>query len=425
MKRLTICLAIGLALALVISFSAIAQEEEVKKEEILFWTWAGGREITMLESKITRFEFIYPDIKVKMQPLPFVEYQTKLLSGHASGTAPDVAYYSQVMHKMFYDRGLLEDLWPYVKDDKVWLADYRPFLLDVHTFDSHYVGTGLGGWGTAMIFYNVDMFEENGIEGPPKTWEEYLDIAKRLTKDTNGDGKTNIFGCQNDGSFETYLVLLESFGGGVFNEDRSETIIDSPESIEAMQFWGELINEEKVHTPWVGTPGGVGFTYNNVAMGVYGIWSNGFWTTIIGDKFKFDIAPNPVKVAKSAPLSSSAYGVAIGSKHKDAAVKLAKYMASAAGQIENAFMGFAASSNPSLDFMYANSPVWAGKDYQALAETADYGKLMPLDVPRWEEVLRVLTKQRDLVLIGQETAEKAMEDAAKTIRDIMAGKEVY
>jgi len=75
--------------------------------------------------------------------------------------------------------------------------------------------------------------------------------------------------------------------------------------------------------------------------------------------------------------------------------------------------------------MYANSPVWAGKDYQALADTANYGKIMPLDVPRWEEVLRVLEKQRDLVLIGQEPAEKAMKDAAKTIRDIMAGKEVY
>ena len=40
------------------------------------------------------------------------------------------------------------------------------------------------------LFYRKDLFEEAGLdpEKPPKTFEEFLEYAKALTKDTDGDG---------------------------------------------------------------------------------------------------------------------------------------------------------------------------------------------------------------------------------------------
>ena len=40
------------------------------------------------------------------------------------------------------------------------------------------------------------LFEAEGIEEPPKTWTEFLDYAKRLTKDLDGDGEIDQWGFQ-------------------------------------------------------------------------------------------------------------------------------------------------------------------------------------------------------------------------------------
>jgi len=403
---------------LLISVAATAQDQKASKTKITFYTWAGGSEVDMLKAKIARFMFINPDIEVLFNAMPYDEYEAKLLSMHAGGKPPDVAYYSQLMHKSFYDKNLLEDLWPSVKDDKAWIGDYRPFLVKIHTFGGKYVGTSLGGWGCSMLFYNVDMFKQNGIAKPPSTWNEFKTIAKKLTKDTNGDGKTDVYGGQLDGSWETFEGTIRTFGGDVMNEDGSKCLLTGSSAIEGVQFWADMLLKDKILTPWVGTPGGVGFAYGNVGMSVAGIWSNGFWTETIGKKFQFDIAPIPGKKANT--LTSSCYGVGIGSPNKEQAIRMAKFMASAAGQIENAYMGFAASSNPSLDFLYGTTPVWAGKNYKAVAETADYGKLAAVGVTRnWAEALREVEKARDLVLTGKQSAKDAMTAAASAIEKII------
>lgn len=38
-----------------------------------------------------------------------------------------------------------------------------------------------------VLYYNVDMFKDAGI-AVPTTWEEWVAVAKALTKDTDGDG---------------------------------------------------------------------------------------------------------------------------------------------------------------------------------------------------------------------------------------------
>ena len=45
-----------------------------------------------------------------------------------------------------------------------------------------------------MLACNWPLFEEAGISRPPQTWDEFTSYAQRLTKDTNGDGKTDQWG---------------------------------------------------------------------------------------------------------------------------------------------------------------------------------------------------------------------------------------
>lgn len=45
-----------------------------------------------------------------------------------------------------------------------------------------------------VLAYQPALLKAEGIESPPKTWEEFADVVARLTKDSNGDGRTDQYG---------------------------------------------------------------------------------------------------------------------------------------------------------------------------------------------------------------------------------------
>jgi len=57
-------------------------------------------------------------------------------------------------------------------------------------------------WGvpwatTAMVLqYDEKLFREGGFAGPPEMWDEFMEIAQKLTKDTDGDGQIDQAGCE-------------------------------------------------------------------------------------------------------------------------------------------------------------------------------------------------------------------------------------
>ena len=105
------------------------------------------------------------------------------------------------------------------------------------------------------VFYNKALFEENGLELPsadpdnPWTWEEYVDVAKKLTKDY--DGKTPLDEGFNDQDVMTYgtvmptdfvkwLPLLYSNNSAIANDEGTELLINTPEGIEVIQAIADL-----------------------------------------------------------------------------------------------------------------------------------------------------------------------------------------
>ncbi len=74
---------------------------------------------------------------------------------------------------------------------------------------------------TLALFYNKDLFRQAGIAGPPKTWSEFLEAAKRLTV-KQGNRFTQIgYGVAPDGQDHHLVreVLLRQFGGRPYSDD--------------------------------------------------------------------------------------------------------------------------------------------------------------------------------------------------------------
>lgn len=100
-------------------------------------------------------------------------------------------------------------------------------------------------FGTNALWYNKNVFDEEGIPYPKPgwTWSELIETAKKLTKrDKNGNPIR--FGLYWD--FNTTGELILQFGGRQFTPDGTKCIVDSPEAIAAVQLSHDLMYKHKV-----------------------------------------------------------------------------------------------------------------------------------------------------------------------------------
>ena len=97
-----------------------------------------------------------------------------------------------------------------------------------------------------VVFYRTDLFEEAGITEFPKTWEEYEEAAKKLTKD---DVYGTIIEAKQAGEPVTHLVdWFYQAGGSIIDADNNVTV-NSPENAKAFNFMLKLMYEDESVMP--------------------------------------------------------------------------------------------------------------------------------------------------------------------------------
>jgi len=141
---------------------------------------------------------------------------------------------------------------------------YNGLVQDFMTFGGKTYGWQYGlpnnSWGQAMIFFNTKHLVDVGLS--PEyiynlqrdnnwTWDTFLDLCRRLTRDTNNDGITDIYAIHMDDAREFIKGLVFGNGGNFVTFDaqgRAQNAANSPAVIEALQFYNQLINEGLVMT---------------------------------------------------------------------------------------------------------------------------------------------------------------------------------
>jgi len=129
--------------------------------------------------------------KIVVTEVPFAEIFPKVQNDWSTGTnSIDVAVFAAGWGVELDAAGLLEDLDPYIaKDTKIDLADVAPYFREF--------GQKVGGktkmlmvdGDFQMVYYRKDVLEKAGLQ-PPKTWEDYIAVAKAIHgQDMNGDGQ--------------------------------------------------------------------------------------------------------------------------------------------------------------------------------------------------------------------------------------------
>jgi multiple sugar transport system substrate-binding protein len=154
------------------------------------------------------------------------------------GGAPDVATFKLSATPMFVNNNLLADLTDLVDgwEDKDDISDnlYDVMKSAGGSDDAMYVMP----WNIQVlyVYYRPSIFEEAGITEVPTTYEEFLEDIKKCTMDTDGDGKTDVYGFGMRGSSGGQ----EPWGSFIYAEGGSFDDLTSAESVQGMQDFIDL-----------------------------------------------------------------------------------------------------------------------------------------------------------------------------------------
>ncbi|MBE3584463.1 MAG: sugar ABC transporter substrate-binding protein [Limnochordaceae bacterium] len=307
---------------------------------IRFSEYPRPHEDEMLKGLLAKFTE-QTGIQVKYEPV--TDY-TKMTTEMVAGTAPDVVCWWGADFRAWAEQGFLADLDPYVqaqmKDD---LPDFAPGQIRGFRYQGKLIGLPQY-LGTVAVWYNRDMFDAGGLKYPgnDETWESMLTIARKLTV---SDGtKVSRWGWHIPMTLNDRLAYWVRQAGGEMQPPGDETklTLDQPAALKAMHFLQDLVWKYKVSP----TPAdiqyktvGDAFTAEMTAMGEDGSYLFSF----IMPKVKFQVGLAPLAQGpggRSTLATMDGYGMYTGSKHKDEAFALIRFLVSPyAMQVRALFQG--------------------------------------------------------------------------------------
>lgn len=245
----------------------------------------------------------YPQISVNRTTSPWGGYTEKFLTSVAGGAKYDVIYGWGGWRSLFIENNAIQPL------DEVVASDSDLNLDDFHDSAKEYVDGKLYGLTWAhmpdFIWYNKTMVEAAGAEDPKELamrgewdFDALYNFAKAIS--TPGDS-VPVYGYSfvelgTGGAMGTYSVLLAAMGGKMWNDDFTQSLMNSDENIALWEYVQKFFKEGL--SPFPGSGGGldpnIGFAGQRV-----GGFNTGPWQirTAVQDRwrdnFEIGFAPLP------------------------------------------------------------------------------------------------------------------------------------
>jgi multiple sugar transport system substrate-binding protein len=325
----------------ILSGCSSSKEEKASsdgKVELTFMFRGNPEELKAYKATVKRYEEVNKDVKVTMVQTAPDQYDTKLKSAIAGRKIPDVFFYNPAQVKAYANSGILLDITEHVegsadvKIDDIWEAGVNKYRFDGTTLGQGSIYGLPKDLGPFALGYNKTMFEEAGIPLPdkdkPYTWDEFINVAKQLTKDNDGDGKMDQYGT----GFNVNWALqpfVWSNGADWINEDGTKVTIDDPKFIEALQFFVDQQNKHQI-TPSIGDAQTLD-TYQRWLKGQLAFFPVGPWDMAAFKeqlKFEYDLLPWPAGSTGEAAAWVGSLGIGVGAttKHAKEAAELAMFL---------------------------------------------------------------------------------------------------
>lgn len=231
---LLVVLIISVALAFV--FWASAQEKVLRIGVYAGSSWdvPNSRENRVLDSLIKKFEKTHPHVKVVYESgIPKDDYADWLAEQVLKGEQPDLFMVPENDFSMLASTGALKSLDTLLTDDE--RKAFYPVAYEAGQYQEVSYALPVES-NPIMMCVNKDLLEKEGISIPESGWtlEDFYEICKKVTKDTNGDGVVDQYGITD----YTWQQALVAYGGHL--TDKSGINVDSSEMHQALSFMSKL-----------------------------------------------------------------------------------------------------------------------------------------------------------------------------------------
>ena len=363
----------------------------------------------------------YPNITVDFQLVPAERATDKLVTQVAGGNVPDAAYMDSSAVEDFSSRNSLVNLDSYIAgSDVIEQDDYVDGFRQAVEFDGSMFGLPFDG-ETTGLFYRTDLFEQAGIDGAPKTWEEFESAAQKLT-DT-GDKKYGFILFAPEAYYYWYPWLWQA-GGDLLSEDQSSVAFDDAAGQRAAEFYVGL---RKYSPPdYLSSnsyDGRVAFATGKVGMYMAGSWFGGTLKTEFPEiNDKWAAAPLPEGPAGCATtLAGDTLAVFDQSQNQDAAWLWIEFL----------------SEEKNLKaWTYGSKTTTLLPTRQSLLDDPELGKYNPwlqgfadnmkcavtsnITQPKWVQIEQGLNEKLGEALYGDIDPVDAVKEAAQQGEDLLA-----
>lgn len=417
--------------------------DSTKKDEVklTYVYWGSPAEDAAVKAALSAFMQANPGIMVEGMYLPGdldgSTYNAKMKSMAASGTMPDLGYFRP------------EEFGNYATNDYFLQLDD---LIKRDGMDTSYltqtwlkIGNKTYGAYTAaecqVMFYNKKVLEDAGVPLPPAqydaawSWDEFAANLRKVTLDKNGkhpgeagfDPK-NItrYGVVYDLWSAMYYPTIWSNGGDIISPDGKTALIDTPESIEAVQRLADLINKDYT-MPYMGAGSGLPAPTAMLANGQLAFWVTGQWAFLeVGaiENLSFGVAALPIQ-KKPAQLYLSGVNVVFKStKHPEEAWALQKWMMEPSKTLDLYTSGLWMPTKLSYYNDTAKLKEWIDNPVhpegykEAVLDSMAVARNEPIMIKNINQIWGdYLNPAFESIWIGSSSAEKALKAAAQKVRE--------
>jgi multiple sugar transport system substrate-binding protein len=383
--------------------------------QVSFMIWGDPAELAAYQELVAAFEAREPGIDVELVHIPSQsDYRQRLGTDFAAGTPADVVLLNYRRYAEFAARGLLEPLAPYLRgSDLLDEADFYREALDPFRWRGvlQCIPQNLS---SLVVYYDRDLFDAADVPYPAAgwTWDDFLATAKALTKDLDGDGRTDQFGLGTEVSLIRVAPFIWQNGGElVLVESNGQPIrlaVDQTRALEAIGWFVDLqlvhgvvpdALEEEAESSESRFLAGRTAMYLNSRRGV---------PTYRGAPFDWDVAPLPRRERAAGILHSDAYCMPTAARDKEATWAFIEFANSAEGQ---AIVSRTGRTVPSLRAVAESDafldPATRPAGSRAFLDAIPDLRAVPV-IPSWVDIEELASDELERAFYGQVPVDEAI-----------------
>ncbi|GAB3190558.1 ABC transporter substrate-binding protein [Nesterenkonia suensis] len=210
-------------------------------EEITFWTNHPGGSADIENELIDEFtEETGIAVNVVTSGANYEETSQRFQTAQGTGDVGDVVVLSDATWFPNYLNDSVVPLDELLEAADVETSGYVDALFEDYLYEGSHYGVPYAR-STPLFYYNMDHYEEAGIENPPETWEEVAEVSEQLME-AGVASSAFAFPPQDEYPAWTMANLVWGYGGG-WSEEWDFSTVSSEETVEAIEFAQEAAQD--------------------------------------------------------------------------------------------------------------------------------------------------------------------------------------